>query len=172
MRYLEPTPIPMNLQALIVYQLPEIQVPGQLESDPDFKAKLQKYEALMAKRPKKKWTGSKDYANSAGGSIVDFSKAATSQGQVEEEMTRRLYASLSRHVGLLRCFQSALPEGTNRRSFNVQVTVLPNGSLTEIRLPDASMMVAACARKALANYKVRTIKGVTVTATLPFTVQR
>lgn len=171
-RFLEPEPVSLSLDGLITYKLPVVEVPQRIESDPEFKAKLKKYESLMAKRPKKKWSGKKGGSMTAGGSIVDFSNAATSQGQVEEEMTRRLYASLSRHMGLLSCLQSALPEGTKRRSFNVQVTVLPNGGLTEIRMPGASMAVTACVRKALSNYKVRSIQGVTVTATLPFTVQR
>jgi serine/threonine protein kinase len=171
-RFLEPTPVSLELDDLIAYKLPIVKVPQRVESDPDFKAKLKAYDAVMATRPKKKWGGNKAYRKTVGGSIVDFSNAATSQGQVEEEMTRRLYSSLSRHMGLLSCLQSALPEGTKRRSFNVQVTVLPNGALTEIRMPGASMSVSACVRKVLSNYKVRSIQGVTVTATLPFTVQR
>ncbi len=167
---LEPSPKAIDMESLVAYVPPEIQVPELIEHDPEFKKKLAEYKALMARQPKKRF-------RTKGGeavfqSVIDFSKGAASQGQVEEEMTRRLYGSLSRHRGLLTCLQAALPEGVASRSFNVRVTVLPDGSLTEVSVPGGDMTVSVCVRKVLRSYRVRSIKGVTVSATLPFTVQR
>ena len=85
---------------------PAIAVPDLIENDPDFKEKLSAYKALMARQPKKKFRTKGEELTQ---SVIDFSAGVGSQGQVEEEMTRRLYGSLSRHRGLLTCLQSALP---------------------------------------------------------------
>lgn len=167
---MQPAPKAMEIGSLVSYQPPKIEVPERIEHDPGFKKKLDEYKALMARQPKRR-------LRTKGGdaifqSVIDFSNSAGSQGQIEEEMTRRLYSSLSQHRGLLTCLQAALPDGVQTRSFNVRVTVLPNGSLTEISIPGGGMTVSACAKKVLRSYRVRSIKGVTVSATLPFTVQR
>ena len=169
-RGLEPSPRALDLEALIAFTAPKIEVPELIEHDPEFQKKLAQYKALMARQPKKRFRTKSGEA--VFQSVVDFSNPNASQAQLEEQMTMRLYGTLSRHRGLLSCLQSALPEGIKSRSFNVRVTVLPDGSLTQIGVPGGGASVGACARKVLRSYRVRSIKGVTVSATLPFTVQR
>ena len=63
--------------------------------------------------------------------------------------------------------QGFLASDERRRTFNLKVTILPNGGLTEIQIPGGGPVLGRCVRIAIGNYKVKSVQGITVSATYP-----
>ena len=165
---LETDPVSLDFNRLSFKSLPDLDVPPKAAEDPKFADTMKRYQELLSERNSKSTArGSRGLSNQ--GSLISGSD---SQAAVEEKITQRLYNSLSRHRGLLKCLQDSLASDEQRRTFNLKVTILPNGGLTEIQIPGGGPVLGCCVRIAIGNYKVKSVQGITVSATLPFTVQR
>lgn len=167
-----PTPSKANLAGMVAVMktgLPSVSLPEELPEtaaeirerrDKERKERLARASAAeRARILREEKLAASSSLNAEGGGTGKFDRAAFDK------------VVAGRQGQMVRCLQNEVRRNPKLKSLTVEITVIPNGQLINVKMPGASGRGQGCVRKALRGLTVPGFAGTNVKVKLPFQFQ-